>query len=412
MKVLYYHQYFKTRNASGGTRSYEFARRLVMNGHQVTVVCARNSKEDLSLNGFKGRGYKMGFIDDIKVIQIDLFTSNKQNIVRRGWGFILFAFRSIRFAFTEKYDVLFASSTPFTIGIPGVVVKFFRPKTVFVFEVRDLWPELPKAMGVIKNRIVLALMKWLEGITYRSANACIGLSPGMVEGIHSRGVDKMNIEMIPNACDLDLFVPGKQDKTIISGCDNDSFIAVFTGTHGKANGLHYVLDVAEYLISVNETNIKFVFIGDGGEKQKLMNSAKSRNLNNCIFLNPVPKKQLIELLQAADVGMMILENVPAFAYGTSPNKFFDYISMGLPVIVNHYGWVADLVTEYKCGFAASPVNCHEFGDRLRELKNNKNLRSFMGSNSRKLAENKFNREDLAHKFEDFLIKTHNKSKIK
>jgi glycosyltransferase involved in cell wall biosynthesis len=404
MKILYFHQYFQTRNSAGGTRSYEFSKRFVDNGHQVTIVCARNSSEDLSLNDFVGRGYRRGVVDGINIIQIDLFSSNKSNFFHRSIVFARFAFRSTLFAFSEDFDLLLASSTPLTIGIPGIILKLFKPKKKFVFEVRDLWPELPKAMGVIKNPILLWLMKRLEIMTYRSADACIGLSPGIVDGIARHGVPRNKIALIPNACDLDLFVPGRQDKSTIAGCTENSFIAIFTGAHGLANGLDYVLDSAKYLKDMNKNSIKLVLIGDGSQKERLINRANQLGLDNCIFLNPVPKRELAKILQAADIGMMILADVPAFSYGTSPNKFFDYIASGLPVVVNHYGWVADMLNSHSCGFVVNPKKSEEFAIKLSELSLNHQLCIEYGKNSRLLAENEFSRDELTKKWIEFIIK--------
>ena len=402
MKILYYHQYFQTRNSAGGTRSYEFSKRLVEIGHEVTIICARSSSEDLSLNEKTGNGYRQGLVDGINVIQIDLLSSNKSNFFHRSIVFLRFAFRSTIFAFKEDFDLLLATSTPLTIGIPGIILKLFKPKKKFVFEVRDLWPELPKAMGVIKNPVILWLMKRLEVITYKSADACIGLSPGIVEGIARYGVHRNKIALIPNACDLDLFSPGKQDKSIIPGCDDKSFIAIFTGAHGIANGLDYVLDVAKFLKGLKATTIQLVLIGDGSQKNKLVERAIQSELNNCTFLNPVPKHKLAKILQAADVGMMILADVNAFSYGTSPNKFFDYIASGLPVMVNHYGWVADMLKFNSCGFAIDPKHPEDYAQKLVELSLNPELCSVLGTNSRALAERNFSRDDLTDKWIDFI----------
>jgi glycosyltransferase involved in cell wall biosynthesis len=404
MKILYFHQYFQTRNSAGGTRSYEFSKRFVDKGHQVTIVCARNSSEDLSLNDYVGRGYRRGIVDGINVIQIDLFSSNKSNFFHRAVVFFRFAFRSVLFSFSEEFDILLASSTPLTIGIPGIILKLFKPKKKFIFEVRDLWPELPEAMGVIKNPVILWLMKRLEVSTYKSADACIGLSPGIVEGIARYGVPRNKIALIPNGCDLDLFSGGKQDKSIIPGCDSNSFIAIFTGAHGLANGLDYVLDTALYLKEVNAIRIRIVLIGDGSQKKRLEDRANQSGLDNCIFLDPVPKLRLAKILQAADAGAMILADVPAFSYGTSPNKFFDYIASGLPVIVNHNGWVADLLKTNYCGFAVDPKSPEDFAEKLIELSLDAKLCRELGVNSRSLAEREFSRDDLTNKWIDFIGK--------
>ncbi|MFP4024808.1 MAG: glycosyltransferase family 4 protein [Thiohalospira sp.] len=404
MKILYYHQYFKTRQGSGGTRSYEFAKRLIEKGHEVTIVCARRRFDDLSIPDTNSiRKYRKGIIEGIKVIQIDLFVRNKDSLVKRAFKFLKFAIVSIKFVFTEKYDIIFATSTPLTIGIPGLLAKFFISQKRFVFEVRDLWPELPRAMGEIKNPIIFRVLKWLEKRIYKSADALIGLSPGMVDGIAKNNISYNKITLIPNGCDLDLFMTDNQfEKNIIQGCKKTDFIAIYTGTHGKANGLSFVLKVAETLKRLNIHQIKLVLIGDGAEKECLIKKAKELQLNNCIFLNRTSKIEIAKYLSVADIGMMILADIPAFAYGTSPNKFFDYIASGLPVLVNHFGWVADLVIENECGYAYRNDQYLQYAEKLICLNNNKSLCERLSLNARKLAEKEFDRNILSDKFISFL----------
>ena len=402
MRILYYHQYFKTRKVSGGGRSYEFAKRLVKNGHDVTIVCNKYHKEDLKLKDNSKKGFSRGNIDGINIIQIDLLFSNKQNFLNRAIGFAKFVLKSIRFIFKEEYDLLFASSTPLTIGIPGIVLKLFNKNKKFVFEVRDLWPELPIAMGIIRNPVIKWILKRLEILIYNKADGIIALSPGIAEGIRKTNKNKKPVTLIPNASDTDLFYPANGDKTIIPSCNSNNFIAVFTGTHGKANGLDYVIDIGIELKNSCVENIKLVLIGDGSEKNRLMEKAIKQELDNCIFLDLIPKNELPRYMQACDIGMMILADVPEFSYGTSPNKFFDYLACGMPVIVNHYGWISDLLSEYQCGLTADPKNPHDFSLQLIKLSYNPELCAEMSINARKLAENSFSRDNLANQFENFL----------
>jgi len=177
MKVLYFHQHFSTPLGSTGIRSYEMAQQLLAEGHQVTMVCGSY------LGGYTGltqpfvNKRRRGMVDGIDVIEFELAYANQDNMLKRYCTFIKYALRSIYVALTERYDLLFATSTPLTAGIPGIMARWFRNKP-FVFEVRDLWPELPKAMGAIRNPIVLWLMNILEWLSYHSAHRLIGLSPG------------------------------------------------------------------------------------------------------------------------------------------------------------------------------------------------------------------------------------------
>jgi glycosyltransferase involved in cell wall biosynthesis len=401
MHVLYYHQYFTDPAGIGGRRSYEMAKRLVERGHKVTMVCGSTKGRDTGIAGKFRNGKRAGFMDGFKVIEFDLLYSNHQSLFSRSMVFFRFALKSIGIALYGEYDIVFSTSTPLTAGIPGILAKIFRKKP-FIFEVRDLWPELPREMGVVKNPLILKAMDMLEWISYHKADACIGLSPGIVEGITRRGVGEKNVIMIPNGCDLDLFnAEPYQGDTLVSP-KGDDFIAVYAGTHGVANGLHAVLDAAAELKKRKRRDIKFVFVGDGKLKPELKKRAENQNLDSCIFLDPVPKKQLASIFRAADAGMMILDNVSAFYYGTSPNKFFDYIAAGLPVINNYPGWIADMITEDQCGLVVSPADPAAFADALEYMADNSEIADEMGRNARKLAERSFDREKLADIFVDSL----------
>jgi glycosyltransferase involved in cell wall biosynthesis len=240
MKVLYFHQHFSTPKGSAGTRSYEMARRLVARGHQVTMVCGSYGGGETGLTMPFAQGQRRGVVDGIKVIEFGLAYSNADGLAKRGLTFLKFALRSIFLAFTERYDVLFATTTPLTAGIPGIFARWLRGKP-FVFEVRDLWPELPRAMGVIKNPLVLGAMSMLEWASYRSAHRLIGLSPGIVEGIAKRGVPREHIALVPNGCDLGIFA-GDVEPWRPAQVRPSDLLAAFAGTHGPANGLDAVLD--------------------------------------------------------------------------------------------------------------------------------------------------------------------------
>lgn len=408
MHVLYFHQYFNTPRCAGGTRSYELAQELIRRGHKVTLVCVSQG-EDLGLGGSEKDFIRKGCVDGINIIQFNLTYSNYHSLLYRTWVFIAYAVCSIFYALTLSYDMVFATSTPLTAGIPGIFARYLRRKP-FVFEVRDLWPELPRAMGVVTNPLVLGGMSLLEVMTYRAAHACVGLSPGIRDGIVCRSPKGREVVMIPNGCDLDIFVPGRREELDLPGIQPGDCVAVFTGAHGIANGLHAVLDAAAVLKSRGRSDIKLYFIGDGKLKPGLMERAQKEGLDNCLFLKPVPKFQLGRIISCADVGLMILDNVPAFYYGTSPNKFFDYIASGLPVLNNYPGWLADMIGEYKCGLAVPPADPQAFADALCYFADHPEKRPEFSKNARRLAEKEFNRELLAARFAEFLENTWSKSR--
>jgi glycosyltransferase involved in cell wall biosynthesis len=388
------------------------AKRLIEHGHQVTMVCGSGFMARTGLMGDPENGIRRGIVDDIDVIEINLEYSNYDSLSKRALVFFKYAFRSIFIAWKEKYDVLFATSTPLTAGIPGIVMRIMKPEKRFVFEVRDLWPELPKAMGVVSNSFVLFGMAILENVSYAAMHSGVALSPGIREGmLKGTGAGK-NIAMIPNGCDLDIFKPGKTDDNasskLLAGLPEDSFRCIFTGAHGIANGLDAVLDAASVLKEKARADIYLLFVGDGKLKPGLKQKAFDRGLNNCIFIDPIPKTQLAELLKQCHVGMMILDNVPAFYYGTSPNKFFDYISSGLPVLNNYPGWLKEIIIQNQCGVAVPPEDPEAFANALIELADHPEKRKEMGINARKLAMSQFARQDLSDSLVFFLEKICNK----
>jgi len=401
MRVLYFHQHFSTPSGSTGTRSFEFAKRLIQRGHAVTIVCGTYKGGDTGIIAPFVSGRREGEIDGIKVIEFHYPYSNNDSFLRRTVTFFKYALRSVLVLWQESYDLVFATSTPLTAGIPGIFARWFRRKP-FVFEVRDLWPELPRAMGVIKNPVLLWLMEVLEWLSYRSANHVIGLSPGIEKGIERRGVKKRKIGMIPNGCDLKLFNPSGVGTPVLAEFDQFDYFAVFAGAHGLANGLDQLLDVAAALKASDRLDISLLFVGEGSSKKELIREAKVRELNNCIFLDSVPKIELAKIFREADIGLMVLADVPAFYYGTSPNKFFDYISSGLPVINNYPGWLAELIAENNCGAVVAPENSKQFAEKIIEICDDDGTRRTMARAARQLAESSFSRRKLSDNFVDIL----------
>lgn len=396
MHVLYFHQHFSTPKGSTGSRSYEMAQALIRAGHSVTMVCGSYEQSETGLtNPFKD-GRRRGVADGIDIIEFELAYANHMGFAKRVAVFARFALGSTLVALREPADVVFATSTPLTAGIPGIISRWLKRKP-FVFEVRDLWPELPRAMGVISSPIVLWLLSVLEWVSYRSADRLVGLSPGIVKGIAARGVPSDRITMIPNGCDLDIFTSPKQAWRP-EGVRDDQLLAIFTGTHGDANGLDAVLNAAAELKARGRDDIRIGLFGRGREKSALEARAARESLDNVLFHDPIPKARLADLMAGADIGLQILRNVPAFYFGTSPNKFFDYIASGLPVLNNYPGWLAGLIEEHDCGIVVPPDDPQAFADALISAAEDREALRRMGIGARGLAASDFSRRELSMKW--------------
>lgn len=404
MHVAYIHQHFSTKAGSTGTRSYEMSQRLIAAGHRVTMICGVSDRSPAAFIQNK-RISELNF-DGIRVICVAENYSNKMGFTRRVLSFGRFARAAAKIVGGLDADLVFATSTPLTVGIPGM--KSARRLGVpFVFEVRDLWPELPIALGVVKNPFLVAYLKRMERRIYMAAERVIALAPGIKDGIVRAGYPADKVRMIPNACDLDLFQPSNEPLVDERFGNAGDFRLVFTGAHGLANGLDAVLDAAAELKRRNVKGIRFVFIGSGGHRERLMERSRREGLDQITtWVESIPKEELARVLPRMDVGMMILKNLPGFYYGTSPNKFFDYISCGLPVLNNYPGWLAGMIKENRCGLAIAPDDPKAFADAVMWLRDHPEDRAEMGRRSRALAEREFSRDKMGEQFVETLVTAH------
>lgn len=400
MRLLYIHQHFTVPAGTNGIRSYQMARRMVARGHDVLMVCGRGKDGQTGLSGPFRRGVRRGSVDGISIIEIDLTYSNSDGFLKRTATFIRFMMRSLRVVLTERYDVVLATTTPLTVGIPGIAARWLRRKR-FVFEVRDLWPELPRAMGVIRNPVVLALLGALEWSAYRSAHRLIGLSPGIVEGIRKCAGATAEVIMVPNGCDNEIFAPDP-DEFSHKFREGGGFTLIFAGAHGLANGLDSVLDAAVLLQERKREDIKFLLIGDGMCKSALQARAQADGIANVEFRPSVKKTELVAMMHAANAGLQVLADIPAFYRGTSPNKFFDYLAAGLPVLNNYPGWLAELITDANCGTAVAPRDARAFADAIEALADDPQLVREMANNSLALATGPFARNRLSDQWVEWV----------
>jgi len=375
------------------------SRRLVQAGHRVSMVCGTS---DLIDDGGRPGEVLQQDIDDIDVHRIIEPYSNAMSFTRRWKCFLRFAKRAFKLIKKLKdVDMVFATSTPLTTGDPGRKAAKFH-KCPFIFEVRDLWPELPIAMGLIKPRVLQIYLKRMELRAYKAANHIIGLAPGIVEGICKTGYPEDQVTMIPNSSDVELFRPAESKEEVDAdprfGKPGD-FRLTFTGAHGLANGLDAVLDAINVLKQRAVAGVRFCFIGGGGKKSHLVQRSKDESLDDYIsWVDPIPKNQLARILPQMDLGMMILDNVPAFYNGTSPNKFFDYLACGLPVLNNYPGWIGEYIQKHNCGVVVEPGSPEVFADAVVDLMDRRDQLPAMGSNAREVAETVFNRDMLGKKF--------------
>jgi glycosyltransferase involved in cell wall biosynthesis len=392
LRILYVHQHFSTPDGTVGTRSHAFARALIARGHRVTMLCGGYSGASTGLSGRFAQGRRDGLVDGIHVIEIEAQAGNAQSLWARAGKFARFALGATGRALVSDADLVFATSTPLTVAVPALAAKLARGKP-YLFEVRDLWPELPVAMGVVKNPALVGALSALEWAAYRGARAVVALSDGMAAGVARRGIASDRIAVIPNGCDLEFFAPGTAPAPT-SWLRTGEVAALYAGTHGQANGLDHLLDVAAHL---RGSPVRLVLVGDGREKPRLMARAAAEQLDNVTFLDPIPRRAMPALMASCGIGIQSLADVAAFQEGTSPNKLMDYFSAGLPVAITYHGWAARMILGARAGIAP-PRDPAVFAAALAALAADSRQRAEMGQAARLLAETRFDRARLAEKF--------------
>lgn len=396
MKIVYIHQYFHTPDEPGGTRSYWISRELINRGHKVVMIT--------STNKYKSEpGVKM--CDGIEVHYIQNEYSNYMSPIAKVKSFVSFLSKSIKEAKKQKdVDIVFATSTPLTIGGVALALKRLK-KWKYVFEVRDLWPEFPIQIGAIRNPILIKMLRAFERSIYKNAEHVVALSPGMQEGVIAAGTPESKVSMVPNMSKPDKFKPHAPNMEIAQkfGIDINKFNIIHFGSMGEANGLTYIVEAAKLAQEQGLSDVEFIFMGDGATQPKLKALVEEYGLKNVKFLGNHPMDTLCEVVNLCDASITSFKNLPILKTN-SPNKLFDSLSAGKPIIVNSAGWTKDLVEKENCGFFVDPENPQDFVDKIKLHKDDKELLDKWGNNARKLSETTFDKAILSAKVADVIEK--------
>lgn len=406
MRILYIHQYFASRKGRTGTRSYEFGRYLAGKGHEITMITSGvNNAEFPCPPQQVSCEYQ---IDGIRVLSVnagynDPHVGTTLGGCKRTIGFCRFAWSATQVGKRQTPPtVVFATHTPLTVGLTGMALSrhFGAP---FVFEVRDLWPEALVNVGALWNPAVIWTMRKMAHRIYRAADHIIALSPGMEQGILQSGVDPEKVTMIPNASDLDLFHPALDGAAARERLNlGKRFAAIYFGAMGLANGLEYVIDAAKILAAQKAEGIVLVLHGNGGQRPALEAMVRKHKLKNVVFSDLVAdKNEVARLVAGCDACLTIYRAAKEQTW--SPNKMFDALAAGKPVLINVGGWLGETIEKNHCGWYVDPTRPESLADALVKLSQNPVLCRQMGQNARALAERQFDRAVLANQLEEVLL---------
>ncbi len=391
MHVLLVHQAFATLDEPGGTRHHELARSLRRAGHQVTVLASPVSYMTGERTVDTGSGVEEDDLG-VRIVRCPAYGGWHESFVQRTLSFVTFMLSSFWLGLRVKsVDVVWGTSPPIFQGLTAWLLARLKGRP-FVFEVRDLWPYFAVEVGVLRNPVLIRASRALESLLYSRADHVVVNSPGFLPHVKDRGAQR--ISLVPNGVDTSMFDPAASGESFRRRHDlQGRFLVVYAGAHGLSNDLIVALQASE---RVEDRQVQFVFLGDGKEKAALQEAAEARGLSNVTFLPPLPKAQMAEALAAADACLAILK--PLAAYKTTyPNKVFDYMAAGRPVVLAIDGVIRQVVDGAKAGLFVPPGDPRALAEAVEELAGDPERARSMGRRGRKYVERHFDRADQAQK---------------
>lgn len=391
MRIAYFVQYFNLPHEPGGSRPYQLSKAWVAAGHEVTVITGAVNHKTLTVpEHLRGRAVAVEEIDGIRVVRVWSYAGIRGSFRKRLINFLTYAGMALLAALwtVRRPDVIYASSTPLTVGLPGMLASVFRRRP-WLFEVRDLWPESAVVAGILDARHPLTrLAAGLARRFYRSARRVVGVTEGIVEGLAEAGVPRDRLLFAPNGVDdwmLDVpFEPPPRPDGLLR--------VVYCGAHGMWNGLDQVIDAAGLL---RDEPVEFVFVGDGDRKAHLQRRVEQESLANVRMLDAAPKREAFQEIREASAAIIVSPDAP-FHRMVLANKVFDYLAAGRPIIAGMAGETADLVERAGCGVVVPPERPRQLADAIAGLaRAPADELARMGRAGREHALERYSRRDIA-----------------
>jgi len=401
--IIFIHQVFISPEEAGSTRHFELARHLVKKGHRVTIISSAVNYLTGKVNDrFKRKFLSKEIVEGVEIMRTWTYPGIHMNYIARFISFISFMFSSILGGFhAGKIDAVIACSPQIFTGVSGYVVS--RVKRVpFIFEIRDLWPKFAIETRVLTNARLISLAGSLERWVYKRADHFIINSPGFYEHLEGFNIPKERISLVSNGVDTKVFTPGERYNPFREEMGlGKKFTVMYAGAHGRANGLDTVIEAAKIL--KGRSDIIFMMVGDGKEKDDLIRLSEGYGLKNVLFVGAQTKRKMPEICRSADVCLAILQKREAFKT-VYPNKIFDYMASGRPTILAIDGVAREVLEKSEGGIFVEPEDPDALAETVLTLYNNRELAERYGENARKYVVENFDREKIAEDLNDILLK--------
>lgn len=378
------------------SRSYEHCREWVVAGHEVTVItCVPNFPNGRVFSGYRNRIYQSEIISNIKVVRVWSYITANSGFLKRILDYISFMFMAVFFGlFVKRVDLIVGTSPQFFTVFGAHMLSVFKRKP-WVFELRDIWPESIRAVGVMRQSRTLDFLEKVELFLYRRAIRIVSVTHSFKESLINRGIDGSKINVITNGVDLARFKPAqKNSELLLKHKIEGSFIVGYIGTHGMAHSLETLLAAAKILKEQYAAeDIHFLMLGDGANKNYLLERAQKEEIDNVLFVDSVSKDDVVEYWSLLDVSIIHLKKSDLFKM-VIPSKIFESMAMGVPIAHGVFGESSSIIREDQIGLVFEPENAQSLVDVLLRFKRDLNLISNCRKNCLRAAKH-YDRKRLA-----------------
>ncbi|HNR33385.1 MAG TPA: glycosyltransferase family 4 protein, partial [Candidatus Hydrogenedentes bacterium] len=370
--------------------------------HDVTVVCGKpNHPDGVVPPKYRGPLLYRENMEGIDVLRCWLYATPNRGVFKRSIAFLTFMLSAMFFGSfaSGKSDVVVATSPQLLCALAGYVVSVLKRKP-FVFEVRDLWPKQIIDLGAVRNPIIIGLLTWAEMFLYRRAKAIVTVSPATADEIAARGIPRDKLFTVTNGINERFFAPrGRLGPLRDTYGWNDDIVVMYIGTHGLSQGLTTIIETAEML--QDREDIRFVFAGQGAEREMLMEMVHAKKLRNVQFLPMQTKEKMPEFYAAADICLVPLKKRDYFLYNI-PSKMFEIMACARPIILGVEGQSLEILNEASAGVAVDPENARAYADAIRKLADDPELRASYGKNGCEYVLRHYTRKQKAEQYLEYL----------
>ncbi|MCP3950716.1 MAG: glycosyltransferase family 4 protein, partial [Desulfobacterales bacterium] len=398
MKISWYSHYFTPEIGAPSARLFDLSRQWVRGGHDVSVTtCFPNHPGGELYPGYRMSLHQLENVEGITVHRLPTYITANRGFVKKLCGHLSYIPPALVRALIlkEKTDIIIGSSPTFFAAMAGAGAALLRRRP-FIMEVRDLWPAIFVELGVLKNPILIRMLETIELALYRFASAVVTVTESFRQNLISRGVHPDKVATIPNGADTDFWQPVQETKENKHELGlGDKFVVLYIGAHGISHGLASVLECANRLQAVSE--IQFLFVGDGAEKNMLKKRVVELGLRNVTFHEPVDKQGVKRFYALADACLVPLRDIPLFD-AFIPSKMFEIMAMSRPIVASLKGEAADIVQRSKSGIVIAPEDAAAMHDAILELYENQALCLELGENGRRFVGDNFSRKALADRY--------------